>query len=81
MKGSCEATEVHIKKLLKKVPALHCDETGINVEGKLHWVHVASTSLLTYYLLHKTRGTEAIDIVTIQHPSKKIGIKIALRNI
>ena len=65
--NTCEATEVHIKKLLEKVPALHCDETGINVQGKLHWVHVASTSLLTYYLLHKTRGTEAIDIVTIQH--------------
>jgi len=72
--NTCEATEVHIKELLEKVPALHCDETGVNVEGKLHWVHVASTSLLTYYFLHKTRGTEAIDIMAILSNYKGVAV-------
>lgn len=32
---------------LNKKPVVHCDETGLSVNGKLHWVHVISTSGLT----------------------------------
>jgi len=40
---------------------VHVDETGINIDGKRHWLHCASSSSLTYFMAHKKRGTEAMD--------------------
>ena len=39
---------------------MHCDETGVEINGKLHWVHVICTSGLTYYALSEKRGTDAM---------------------
>ena len=39
--------------------AVHCDETGARVAEKLHWIHVASTSLLTYLFVSQYRGKKA----------------------
>lgn len=50
-----------VTELLKDAPAVHFDETGGRVEGSLHWVHVASTSLYTLLVCHKRRGTVAMD--------------------
>ena len=50
-----------VTALLEDVPAVHFDETGGRVEGSLHWVHVASTSLYTLLVCHKRRGTVAMD--------------------
>jgi transposase len=50
-----------VAALLKDAPAVHFDETGGRVEGSLHWVHVASTSLYTLLVCHKRRGTVAMD--------------------
>ncbi len=54
-----------VTELLKDAPVVHFDETGGRVEGSLHWVHVASTSLYTLLLCHKRRGTVAMDDVGV----------------
>ena len=44
---------------------LHVDETGININGKRHWLHCASNFSYTHYSPHKKRGTEAMDEIGI----------------
>jgi len=51
--------------LLRDAPAVHFDETGGRVEGSLHWIHVASTSLYTLLCCHKRRGAVAMDDIGV----------------
>ena len=37
------------------------DETGVRIDGKLHWWHTASTPELTQYHVHAKRGRAGID--------------------
>jgi len=39
---------------------LHSDETGINIDGKLHWLHCISSPQWTLYYAHAKRGLEAM---------------------
>jgi transposase len=57
-------TEV-IRDLLIDAPAVHFDETGARVEGSLHWVHVACSTLYTLIDCHKKRGTIAMDAMGV----------------
>ena len=60
-----EAFETTLKQSLIKETVLHSDETGINIKAKLHWIHVASSSVMTYYMLHQKRGRVAIDDMNV----------------
>ena len=53
--------EQQIKAGLEAAEVMHCDETGLRVNCKLWWLHVASTAQLTYYFVHPKRGCAAID--------------------
>ncbi len=60
-----ESFENDIKDLLLKSKVIHVDETGTRVKDKLHWTHVVSSSIVTYYMIHQKRGKDAIDTMAI----------------
>ena len=66
--------EQQIKQRLETAALLHCDETGLRVNRKLWWLHVASTSELTYYFVHAKRGHEAIDEMAVLPTFKGVSV-------
>lgn len=58
-------TETAIRQGVQQAVVAHCDETGVRVEGKRRWLHVASTEWLTHYGWHPKRGKEATDAIGI----------------
>jgi transposase len=60
-----ESFEEQVVEELKEAEVLHCDETGIRMEGKTGWLHVASTENLTHYQVDEKRGKAAMDRIGI----------------
>ena len=58
-------TVAHIADLVAVSPVQHADETGMRLEGKLHWLHVNSTRWLTHLAWHKQRGKPALEAIGI----------------
>jgi transposase len=62
---SLEPISAVIEADLQQASVEHFDETGMRVNGKLWWLHVACTNGLTYYFVHPKRGKAAIDEMNI----------------
>lgn len=60
-----EQWERHATEQILKAPSLHVDETSFRVDRKNHWIHVYSSGDLTLKFLHRKRGTEAIEAISI----------------
>jgi len=54
-----------IREKLVHAPVVHFDETGLSINGKLHWLHGASTRAFSYYFPHQRRGQTATDAMGI----------------
>jgi len=67
--GECHeqlaGVEAAIKQAVAGASVAHFDETGLNVGGETSWLHVASTSELTFYAVHKKRGREALEEIGV----------------
>ena len=63
-----------IARGLHHAPVLCADESGMRVDGKLHWMHVAATATLTWYGMHEKRGVIAMDAHGIL--PKRLGVLV-----
>lgn len=54
-------SEELIKNSISQQKVAHADETGIRVNGKLHWLHTATSLTHTYLFVHEKRGIKALD--------------------
>jgi len=60
--------EALIKRHLIAQKLLHADETGINIDGKLLWLHCACNDKFTLFFPHTDRGGEAMkDMGVLEH--------------
>jgi transposase len=69
-----EEFENIIREKVIASPVIHCDETGMKIQGKIHWLHVASTDKYTCYLAHPKRGSEAIDAMGVLPEFKGVAV-------
>jgi hypothetical protein len=63
-----------VRGALRRRPVVGFDESGVRVEGQLHWLHTASTPHLTWYTVHPNRGREAMDEARILPKFKGLSI-------
>ena len=49
------------RRALAEAELVHADESGLRVAGRLHWLHVASSTRFTSLFCHRRRGKDGID--------------------
>jgi transposase len=57
--------ELKIKQKLRRSPVIHSDETGLRINKRLGYVHVASTAHLTHYAAAAHRVHTAMDEINV----------------
>ena len=60
-----EHFETWVKNKLATQEVLHADETGININGKLQWLHTLGNKELTFFYPHPKRGGEAMQAMGV----------------
>src|SRR6266705_3367567 len=63
--GQLATVEQQVKAALIHSDVIHQDETGLDVAGKRHWMHVTCTPTLTHYHVDKSRGQAALEAIGI----------------
>jgi transposase len=71
---SLARVEEKIKEGLQRAEVAHFDETGLEVGGKLNWLHVACTETLTHYGWAAKRGPAGADRHGILPLFKGVGL-------
>lgn len=72
--SALESFEKIAREKLLNACVLHSDETGINVNGKLHWLHGILNDRWTLLLPHTKRGTKAMNEMDILPHFKGISV-------
>jgi transposase len=68
-------TEERIKEALLRSEVVHFDESGLKVDKTLYWLHVACSTIWTYFFVHQKRGKKAhTDSTSILHTFKNRAI-------
>jgi transposase len=60
-----EPYEAWVQERIRNSKIIHSDETGIVIEGKRAWLHVASNDQCTLYYPHEKRGKAAMDAMGV----------------
>ena len=55
------STVAAIGQAVQGAPVVHADESGIRIEGKLHWLHCLVTDSLSWLGHHAKRGSQAFE--------------------
>ena len=63
--GQLATVEQQITEALIQSEVIHQDETGLDVAGKRHWMHVTCTPSLTHYHVDPSRGQRALEAIGI----------------
>ena len=69
-----EDADKALKELVISSSVVHFDETGIRINGKTQWLHVACTDKLTFYAVDHQRGYDAMVRINILPQFKGIAV-------
>ena len=65
--GSKETTAAvdKIRDIVSSLKVIHCDETGVDINGKLNWLHCLCNPSWSYCVIHEKRGSKAMDEIGV----------------